>query len=115
MFPLSAVTFTPPLKASTASPLKSYSATAGVSRGFCGDCGSFLFWKKDDGDMIDLLAGSFDQEYLIKYGETLTTASRHLYCEREIKGVTDHLQGVKYKLDSLGEGAQLTSDSKKPE
>ncbi|KAH8169778.1 glutathione-dependent formaldehyde-activating enzyme domain-containing protein [Sarocladium implicatum] len=115
VFPLSSVTFTPPLTASTASPLKSYSATPGVARGFCGDCGSFIYWRRESGDNIDLLVGTFDEDDLRKYGETLTTASVHLYCEREIKGVTDHLEGVKYKLDNEGEGVELMPNSKKPQ
>lgn len=83
-----------------------------MARGFCGDCGSFLFWHKEGSENIDLLVGGFDEEYLIKYGEVLTTAEEHLYCEREIKGVTDHLKGVKYRL-GWGEGVKFMPDSTK--
>jgi hypothetical protein len=105
MVPISAVTFTPPLQASlrTASPLKRYYATPGIARGFCGDCGSFLFWFDESRDRMDLLVGGFDEEYLQRYGEVLTTAGSHMYCAREIKGVTDHLKGKRYELDSAGE------------
>ena len=61
-----------------------------------------------------MLVGCIDQEDLEKYGEVLTTANEHLYCEREIKGVTDHLKGVKYRIDS-GDGGELMPDSDRPE
>ena len=30
-------------------------------RGFCGTCGSFLFWKRDDEDLISFSLGSLDR------------------------------------------------------
>lgn len=43
-----------------AGALKWYASSAFARRGFCGDCGSALFWKPEDGDYIAILAGSLD-------------------------------------------------------
>ena len=40
--------------------LKWYHATADAKRGFCGNCGSALFWKRENGDVTSILAGSID-------------------------------------------------------
>lgn len=106
--PLSSVVFTPPLDAELSeTKLRRYYASEHRSRGFCGECGSFLFWFNESTPRINLLVGSIDQADLEAYGEILTTAREHLWCEREIKGVTDHLQGQKWKLDNEGDGAEL--------
>lgn len=38
-----------------------YGASDVASRGFCGTCGSLLFWKHNRLDSISIMAGSFDQ------------------------------------------------------
>jgi hypothetical protein len=53
--------------------LKWYSATLGVTRGFCGDCGSFLFWKMESLDHISIGAGAFD-------APTGLALDRHIFC-----------------------------------
>ncbi len=40
--------------------LKWYRASATARRGFCGECGSTLFWESDAGDSTAILAGSLD-------------------------------------------------------
>ncbi len=40
--------------------LKWYHATPEAKRGFCGDCGSALFWKHQKDDFTSVLAGSID-------------------------------------------------------
>jgi hypothetical protein len=91
--PKSAVEFT------SKETLKLYSATPHIERGFCSNCGGFLFWQRQDRGGICLTVGCFDKPVLEKYGPLLTAAQRHLFCEREIPGVTDHLQGNKYPRD----------------
>ncbi|MEX1033625.1 MAG: GFA family protein [Cellvibrionaceae bacterium] len=40
---------------------KEVSCTQGVHRGFCGDCGTQLYWRKDDQPVwIDITVGSLD-------------------------------------------------------
>ncbi len=41
--------------------LRWYRASDFAERGFCGECGSALFWRRDGADNISILAGSFDQ------------------------------------------------------
>ena len=38
-----------------------YRASSEAQRGFCRNCGSALFWKRDGSDYVSVLAGSFDQ------------------------------------------------------
>ncbi|KAK1252418.1 hypothetical protein MKX08_003605 [Trichoderma sp. CBMAI-0020] len=91
--PKSAVDFT------SKETLRLYSATPHIERGFCSNCGGLLFWQTDDRDNICLTVGCFDRPVLEKYGPLLTSAKRHLFCAREIAGVTDHLRGNKYPGD----------------
>jgi len=41
--------------------LKWYRSSSIARRGFCGECGSSLFWDADEQDTIGILAGSLDQ------------------------------------------------------
>ncbi len=41
--------------------IKWYAASATARRGFCGACGSLLFWKHNELDTISIMAGSFDR------------------------------------------------------
>ena len=40
--------------------LKWYAASEDAHRGFCGECGSALFWKRVDSDKTSVLAGTMD-------------------------------------------------------
>lgn len=120
MVPKSAFTF---LTTPTTPTLKSFRATPGAERCFCGDCGSFVFWRSDALDTIDLAVGCFDPEYLFGeeqrvsdntareagrqgkrnegFGRALAGAVTHMWCANEIAGVTDGmLQGKKMERDS---------------
>jgi hypothetical protein len=37
--------------------LRWYASSADAKRGFCGQCGSKLFWRADDGSAMDISAG----------------------------------------------------------
>ena len=50
-----------------------YRSSEWARRGFCGDCGSVLFWD-NDGDLIGLNAGSLDQP-------TGLTLARHIFVD----------------------------------
>ena len=52
--------------------LKWYRASETAGRGFCGDCGSTLFWQGDGSDGIAILAGSLDRP-------TGFTMARHIF------------------------------------
>ncbi|KAK4189507.1 Mss4-like protein [Podospora australis] len=77
------------------STMKTYSASPIADRHFCGKCGSFLYWKAKDAsqDGLYLAVGSIDEEFLVgenAYGEALVNGGgKHIWCENEIKGVTD--------------------------
>ena len=40
--------------------LKWYRASDFAGRGFCGECGSTLFWRADEGDTISITGGTLD-------------------------------------------------------
>jgi hypothetical protein len=54
--------------------LKWYRASTSAARGFCGECGSVLFWKPDSGDRTSFSAGAVD-------GPTGFTIEGHIYCD----------------------------------
>lgn len=54
--------------------LKWFRASQTARRGFCGECGSPLFWKPDKGDYTSFTAGSID-------GDTGLTFEGHIYCD----------------------------------
>ncbi|KPM45064.1 hypothetical protein AK830_g1477 [Neonectria ditissima] len=99
--PLSAVAYTSPQ-----TTLKTYPATPGCARGFCSECGSFLFWRREDSDGTSMTVGTLDKDVLRRWGAVVAEAGTHLWCEDEIPGVTDHLRGLRWKRDNEGEGAE---------
>lgn len=46
-----------------------------------------------------MCVGGFDKDALREYGRVLTYAEKHLFCDAEIEGVTDHLPGERFKFD----------------
>ena len=50
-----------------------YKASSFARRGFCGTCGSALFWEAEEGDFISILAGAFDTPLDVRIG-------RHIFC-----------------------------------
>ncbi len=61
--------------------LRWYRASDFARRGFCGECGSALFWKRDDADDISILAGSFDQPSDLKLVSHIFVADKGDYYE----------------------------------
>lgn len=49
-----------------------YKASPDAKRGFCGTCGSSLFWKHDEENFTSILAGSID-------GASGLEISKHIY------------------------------------
>lgn len=52
--------------------VKWYQSSPGVKRGFCPDCGAFLFWKHKDESTISFSLGAVD-------GPTGRTLEKHIY------------------------------------
>lgn len=52
--------------------LKWYHASPDAKRGFCGECGSALFWKHEKEDFTSILAGSID-------GDAGLEIEKHIY------------------------------------
>jgi hypothetical protein len=59
--------------------LKWFKSSDHAERGFCQECGSVLFWKRFDSDMISLSVGSLDQHANLKI-------SRHIHVDGAING-----------------------------
>ncbi|KAK6201799.1 hypothetical protein LQW54_009378 [Pestalotiopsis sp. IQ-011] len=73
--------------------LKDFRATKDIKRGFCTNCGSFLYFWEEGSDKIFISVGCVDQEYLVGgeggYGFALaSTSGDNVFCENEIPGVT---------------------------
>jgi hypothetical protein len=60
-------------KLTEARGLKWYRSSGTARRGFCGECGSVLFWKGDGRDYTAIAAGSLD-------GKSGLTLAGHIYC-----------------------------------
>jgi len=61
------------LKVTEARGLKWYRSSDTARRGFCGECGSVLFWKGDGRDYTAIAAGSVN-------GATGLTLDGHIFC-----------------------------------
>lgn len=61
------------LKVTDARGLKWYRSSETARRGFCGECGSVLFWKGDGRDYTAIAAGSLN-------GATGLTLEGHIFC-----------------------------------
>lgn len=58
-----------------------YAATSFARRGFCRNCGSVLFWKRNGADEISVLAGAFDTPSGLKGESHLFVADKGDYYE----------------------------------
>ncbi|KAI9679502.1 MAG: hypothetical protein M1817_005524 [Caeruleum heppii] len=88
--------------------LREYHSSSGLSRFYCGDCGSSLCWLGDETDhMVELLVGTFDEECLIgrhtgdglkrEGGHGIELAGdlcKHFWSQNAIPGVTDRPDGA---------------------
>jgi hypothetical protein len=54
--------------------LRWFQSSDKAKRGFCGECGSVLFWQGDGRDYISIAVGSLD-------GPTGLKLAGHIYCE----------------------------------
>ena len=61
--------------------LKWYRASETAQRGFCGECGSTLFWESDAGDATAILAGSLDAPTGLKLARHIFVADKGDYYE----------------------------------
>lgn len=88
--------------------LKKYYCTEGNARGFCRECGTFMFWRHESGPNISIAIGTVDPLYLFGegweasngevpkggYGRAIASCSYgdHEWVKNEIPGVTDNLE-----------------------
>lgn len=102
--PRSAFTWTTPTDT-----LKDYYHTEGNARGFCRECGTFLYWRRDGGHNTSIPVGTVDPLYLFGegweesngkvpqggFGRALANGcGGHEWVANEIPGVTDKLDLV---------------------
>jgi hypothetical protein len=64
------------LEIAEAGALRWYAASDSAKRGFCGTCGSVLFWRPDAETRIAILAGSFDDPSVLRPGYHIFTEGR---------------------------------------
>jgi hypothetical protein len=70
--------------------LKWFRSSPEAKRGFCGDCGSVLFWKQDGKDTTSIAAGAID-------GPLGVGLAGHIYCEAA--GDYSEITGGGYRKD----------------
>lgn len=63
--------------------LKWYRASPQAQRGFCGNCGSALFWKRDGSAKTSVLMGSLDTHSDLQISQHIYTADKGDYYEIE--------------------------------
>jgi hypothetical protein len=73
--------------------LKWYRASEAARRGFCGTCGSTLFWQSDGADYIAIAAGTLDDP-------TGLEIEGHIFCD--FKGDYYSIEGGKFQLGESG-------------
>lgn len=59
--------------------LKWYQSSEHVRRGFCGDCGSSLFWNRDDRPYLGITAGTLNEPTGLKLAARIFTAEQADY------------------------------------
>ncbi len=75
--------------------LRWYRASAKARRGFCEDCGSFLFWQEVGAETIDISMGSLDQRDDIPLVGEIWCSERAPYSAQVGKeGVPQHEKGA---------------------
>lgn len=62
------------LRTTTDRGLRWFRSSATARRGFCGECGSVLFWKPDGSESTYITAGSID-------GPTGLSIEGHIFCD----------------------------------
>jgi len=61
--------------------LRWYQSSSAARRGFCGECGSSLFWHRIDGETISVAAGCLDAPTGLRTVRHIFTAHRGDYYE----------------------------------
>ena len=61
--------------------LQWYRASETARRGFCGHCGSALFWAADNAEDISILAGAFNEPSGLRMGEHIFCADKAAFYE----------------------------------
>jgi hypothetical protein len=56
-----------------------FAASPHARRGFCGTCGTVLFWRPTSGDYTAILAGSLDDPSVLRPGYHICTEGRAAY------------------------------------
>ncbi len=76
--------------------LKWYQSSTHVKRGFCGECGSSLFWNRDDRDMLGITAGTLAEPTGLKLAARIFTAETADYYDfsAEIPKIRDGRHGL---------------------
>jgi hypothetical protein len=64
-----------------AETLRWYRSSEKAERGFCSRCGSNLFWRKVDADVISMTAGTLDRPTGLRLKHHIFCASRSDYYE----------------------------------
>jgi hypothetical protein len=77
------------LQFSEARGLRWYRSSSFARRGFCGECGSSLFWERLGGDMISIAAGCLDSPTGLKTVRHIFVADQGDYYE-----ITDGLEQI---------------------
>lgn len=80
--------------------LKWYRSSPKAKRGFCGECGSTLFWKGDGRDYTAIAAGAID-------GSTGLELAGHIFCDDA--GDYYEISGGSYKLGQWAEVVEAPS------
>jgi len=69
------------LKMVQSDTLKWYAASDEAKRGFCGECGSALFWKRNNSSGTSILVGTLDGETELKIDKHIFVADKGDYYE----------------------------------
>lgn len=79
--------------------LKWFRASAIAERGFCGLCGSSLFWRPDSGDRVCIFAGALDDDSGLQLTAHIYVADKgNYYNIAEEKGVAVHDGSITKKI-----------------
>ncbi|MEE9375055.1 MAG: GFA family protein [Rhizobiaceae bacterium] len=87
------------LKIIDAGSLKWYEASDTAKRGFCGECGSALFWKRNESTTTSVLAGSLDGEPGLEMESHIFVEDKGDYYEIT-DGLPQHAQSDNYQKRS---------------
>lgn len=76
----------------SAGTLTRYESSPGIYRGFCGRCGGILFWEREAGSTVSIMAGTLDSPTGLKLVAHIFVADKGDYYEIA-DGVPQHEAG----------------------